>query len=66
MMRNFFGCVAVLFLFWLGASLVTIILQSLFSNIITGTITFLSAMAGLLWLLYKVTTIWFDENNKGE
>jgi hypothetical protein len=65
-MRNLIGCVAVLFLFWLGLCLVTLIMNLLFSNLITGSITFLAAMAGLGWLLYKVTTLMLDERNKGE
>jgi membrane protein implicated in regulation of membrane protease activity len=63
-MRNLIGCVAVLFLFWLGLCLVTLIMNLLFSNLITGSITFLAAVGGLLWLLYKVTTTWLDESNK--
>lgn len=52
--RTFMGCLAVLFVFWLATSVLTFILQLLFSNIVTGTITFLGVFAGFGWLLYIV------------
>jgi membrane protein implicated in regulation of membrane protease activity len=63
-MRNLIGCVAVLFLVWLGLNIIAGIVALLFMNTVTGSITMIALFGLMSWGLYKFIMMWAEERDK--